>query len=44
MVTPGLVLLVMQAAGTQYPLAPSPVLDLHTLTRELRFNRSRSNS
>src|SRR5437879_998584 len=28
----------MQAAGPQYPLAPSPVLDLHTLTRELRLS------
>ena len=37
MVTPGL-LLIVQAAGAQYPLAPSPVLDLHTLTRELRLS------
>ena len=38
MVTPGLMLLVMQAAGAQYPLAPSPVLDLHALTHELRLS------
>jgi len=36
-VTAGL-LLIVQAAGAQYPLAPSPVLDLHTLTRELRLS------
>jgi len=36
-VTAGL-FLVVQAAGAQYPLAPSPVLDLHTLTRELRLS------
>ena len=35
--TAGLLLLV-QAAGAQYPLAPSPVLDLHALTRELRLS------
>ena len=38
MVTPGLILLVMQAAGAQYPLAPSPVLDVKSLTRELRLS------
>ena len=38
MVTPGLILLVMQAAGAQYPLAPSPVLDMKSLTRELRLS------
>src|SRR5439155_24022056 len=31
-------LLVVQAAGAQYPLAPSPVLDLKSLTRELRLS------
>jgi len=36
-VTAGLVL-VVQAAGAQYPLAPSPVLDLKSLTRELRLS------
>ena len=36
MVTAGLFLL-MQATASQYPLAPSPVLDLRTLTHELRF-------
>jgi len=35
-VTPGLILLVMQSA--QYPLAPSPVLDMKSLTRELRLS------
>ena len=30
--------LVVQAAGAQYPLAPSPVLDLKSLTRELRLS------
>ena len=36
--TPTLILVVVQAVGAQYPLAPSPVLDLHTLTRELRLS------
>jgi len=36
-VTAGL-LLVVQAAGAQYPLAPSPVLDPKSLTRELRLS------
>lgn len=34
MLTAGVVL-VVQAAATQYPLAPSPVLDLRAMTREL---------
>jgi len=36
-VTAGLIL-VVQAAVTQYPLAPSPVLDMRTLARELRLS------
>ena len=36
MVTAGLFLL-LQATASQYPLAPSPVLDLRTLTHELRL-------
>ncbi|OLD19993.1 MAG: hypothetical protein AUJ01_04955 [Acidobacteria bacterium 13_1_40CM_3_65_5] len=38
MVTLGLTLVVMQAAAAQYPLAPSPVLDMKSLTRELRLS------
>lgn len=36
--TLGVLLLVMQANAVQYPLAPSPVLDLRTVTRELRLS------
>jgi hypothetical protein len=36
-VTAGL-LLVVQAVRAQYPLAPSPVVDLRTVTRELRLS------
>ena len=37
MVTAAL-LLVVQTVGAQYPLAPSPVLDLRTLTHDLRLS------
>ena len=37
MVTAVCLLLVVQTATAQYPLAPSPVLDLRTLSRELRL-------
>ncbi len=37
MVTVVRLALLVQAAATQYPLAPSPVLDTRTLTRELRL-------